>query len=244
MLKLLSRLSLLVALLPGLTWGVAIDSPDLPDPTVRIGDQDGTLVLNISYRVPVSPREAWDVLTDFEHMPDFIPNLASSTVLQRTEKSIEVDQKGSISLGGLPIHYESKRRIEFVPYHSIRSHTLSGDIRLESIMVLTPAGKGTLLSYHATAVPDLPIPNSLVSSYMSGMLESQFKAMGQEMVRRAHSDNHIEDTNDAQVAQPQEQPVAQQVAGKPANTAAGKQSINQTSLGPKKPQTQAKKRPG
>jgi ribosome-associated toxin RatA of RatAB toxin-antitoxin module len=244
MLKLLPRLSLLLALLPGIGWGVAIESLDLPDPTVKVSDQEGTLVLNISYRVPVSPREAWEVLTDFENMPHFIPNVESSTILQRTEKTMQVEQKGSISLGILPIHYESKRQIDIVPYHSIRSHTLSGNTRLESIMVLTPAGKGTLLSYHATAVPDLPIPNSLVSSYMSGMLENQFKAMGQEMVRRAQSGNHDDGNIDTQVAQQPGQPIAQQVVGQPVNQAATQQDVKQTSLTPKKPRTQTKKRPG
>jgi len=54
----------LFALLPGIGWGVAIESADLPEPTVRVNNQDGTLVVNISYRVPVPPREAWAVLTD------------------------------------------------------------------------------------------------------------------------------------------------------------------------------------
>lgn len=230
MLKSLFRLPLLLALLPGLCWGVAIESLDLPEPAVQISNQDGTLVLNISYLVPVTPREAWAVLTDFEGMPAFIPNLESSKVLQQTGKTIEVEQKGSISLGMLPFHYESRRQVELVPYQTIRSHTLSGSTRLESVMVLTPAGNGTLLSYHATAVPDLPVPASLISSSMGEMLGSQFKAMSQEMLRRAQSDE----------ARPDNTQIAQQ----PTPQAAGKPAIKQSKLAPKKPRSQTKKRPG
>lgn len=226
----------LLALLPGIGWGVAIESADLPEPTVRVNNQDGTLVVNISYRVPVPPREAWAVLTDFEGMPGFIPNLETSKVLLRTGKIIQVEQKGSVSFGVLPFHYESTRQIEIVPYQTIRSHTLSGDTRMESVMVLTPAGSGTLLSYRATAVPDLPVPSSLVSSYMGDMLENQFKAMGQEMVRRAQQGNADDSPQATQTAGQQ---VATQ-AGKPV----AKQPVTQAKLAPKKPRVQTKKRPG
>jgi ribosome-associated toxin RatA of RatAB toxin-antitoxin module len=187
--------------------------------------------------VPVPPREAWAVLTDFDNMPAFIPTLESSKVLQRTEKSIQVEQKGSISLGMFPVHYESRRQIEVVPHQSIRSHTLSGNTRLESVMVLTPVGNGTLLSYHATAVPDLPIPNGMIGSYMSEMVENQFKAMGQEMVRRARLGNdgggNVQPS--LQLAQPSVQPTGKTAA---------RQAITQSKLVPKKARTQTKKRPG
>lgn len=185
--KLLLCLPLLLALLPGISRGAVVESSDLSEPSIQVIDQGGTLVMNISHRVPVSPREAWAVLTDFENMPGFIPNLESSRILERTGRTLQVEQKGSIQLGILPIHYESIRQIEAIPYQSIRSRTLSGGTRLESLMVLTPAGKGTLLTYHATAVPDLPVSNDMIGSYLTGMLGSQFKAMGQEMLRRAQA---------------------------------------------------------
>lgn len=238
-------LALPFALLPGMSWGAAIQSSDLPEPTVRLNNQDGTLVINISYRIPFSPREAWAVLTDFEGMPGFIPNLETSKVLLRTGKIIQVEQRGSISLGMLPIHYESKRQIELVPYQSIRSHSLSGNTRIDSVMVLTPSGNGTLLAYHATAIPDLPVPSSLISSYMGEMLENQFKAMGQEMVRRAQPDDADEnDDNDTQAAQLAGQPAAQKTSQQAVKPVAGKSPLPQAKPAPKKARVLTKKRPG
>lgn len=227
----LLRLSLLTLLLPGVSWAVAAESPDLPEPVVQVNELNGKLVLNISYRVPVSPREAWAVLTDFENMPAFVPGLESSKVLMRTGKTIQVEQTGSVRFGMLPIQYASRRQIEIVPYQSISSHTLSGNARLDSIMLLTPSGSGTLLTYHATAVPDLPVPNSLISSSLGEMLENQFKAMGQEMARRAQ-------LNDAMQIAAQTSPptVSKAIAVKPA--------VRQTSPVVKKARAQAKKRPG
>lgn len=222
------RLLLLLALMPGLGLSATLESPDIAQPSIQINDQNGTLVIDVVYRVPVPPQAAWAVLTDFENMPSFIPNLDSSRVLLRNGRIIRVEQKGNMQLGLLPFHYESTRQVETTPYHSIRSHTLSGDTRLESIMALSPSGEGTLLSYHATAISDLPVPNSLVSTYLSGMLESQFKAMGGEMVRRMQQGNAL----GRRLAQPSN------VQGAPGA------AIRQSRVGPKKIQAQTKKRPG
>lgn len=221
----------------------AIDrSAELPEPTVSVKDEDGTLQLNISYRVPVSPREAWSVLTDFDHMANFVPNLESSQVTQRSSKSLQIEQRGSISLGMIPIHYESKRQIELTPYKMIRSHSLSGNTRLDSIMVLTPIGKDTLLAYRATAVPDLPVPSSMVGSYMGEMLENQFKAMGQEMLRRTQANETNNENENARPAQqPSTQP-AQQPSTQPVQASAQQTSTPVTSKKTVQTRTTPKKR--
>lgn len=214
-------LPLLLALLPGISPGVAVETPALTEPAIEVNRQDGAVVLDIRYRVPVSSREAWAVLTDFENMPGFVPNLESSKVLRRSGSTLDVEQKGSIQVGMLPIHYESTRRIEIVPYRSIRSRTLSGDTRLESVMALTPAGKDTLLSYHATAVSNLPLPDSLLESYVSSMLESQFKALGGEMLRRAQLDGGGSSPLPAAKNRDREKPPSGEKSAAPHKKAAG-----------------------
>lgn len=234
-----------VILLPAGSLAAIDQSPELPEPVIKINDMDGTLQLSITLRVPVQPRDAWAVLTDFEHMPDFIPNLESSRVLQNTGKSMQVEQKGSVSLGMIPIHYESRRQIDLTPHKMIRSHSLSGNTRLDSVMVLTPIGRETLLAYRATAIPDLPVPNSMVSSYMSEMLENQFKAMGQEMIRRSQEpDNKDDNTQIAQqpaaqvVAKPDQKPVQQ------TTQPAAKKTAVKNKTRPAIKQAQTKKQPG
>lgn len=177
--------ALLLALIPGICFGGPAELPELPAPAIQVDSRDGVVVLDLSYHVPVFPSEAWDVLTDFENMPAFIPNLESSRVLQRNGRIIQLEQKGKVRLGILPVHYESTRELEAIPHQSIRAHSLSGNTRMESLMQLSLADGGTQISYHVTAEPDLPVPRSLVSAYISRMLESQFKAMGREMMRRA-----------------------------------------------------------
>lgn len=242
MIELLLRLPLLLALLPGVCWSTAVEPMDIVEPSIQIHDQDGTLMISVSYRVPVSPRIVWSVLTDFEHMAGFVPNLESSKVLKRSGQTLLVEQKGSVELGMLPIHYESTRQINVVAYQSIRSQTLSGDTRLESVTVLSPAAEGTLLSYRASAATELPVPNSVVSSYLDSMLKSQFMAMGREMIRRAQLQS--DGGNSPQPAEQTEQRAVHQAADSRLAKATAKPAIVQGKASPKKIPIQTKKRPG
>jgi carbon monoxide dehydrogenase subunit G len=155
---------------------------------VQVRKQDSNLILDVNYQVPVHPQEAWATLTDFENQPGFMPNLEVSRVLQRSGNHLQIEQKGIAKVGFLSFHYVSQRELEMTPCQFIRSHSLSGDIQMDSTLALIPAGDGTRIAYHVNAVSKLPVPTSLVASYLSDMLRDQFRAMGQEMVRRMQAD--------------------------------------------------------
>ena len=175
---------ILLALLLPFGDGASARIDALPDPTVQVHRQDSNLILDISYQVPVHPQEAWATLTDFENQPGFMPNLEVSRVLLRSGNHLQIEQKGIAKVGFFSFHYVSQRELEITPFQLIRSHSLSGDIQMESTLVLIPAGEGTRIAYHVNAVSKLPVPTSLVASYLSDMLRDQFRAMGQEMMRR------------------------------------------------------------
>ncbi|HYP66723.1 MAG TPA: SRPBCC family protein [Thiobacillaceae bacterium] len=187
----LLRLSILSALLLPSGESALAQTPLFPEPAVQVRQQDSSLIMDISYQVPVPPQEAWATLTDFENQPAFMPNLEVSRVLQRSGNRLQIEQKGAAKLGIFSFHYESQRELEITPYQLIRSHSLSGNIRMESTLALIPSGTGgTRIAYHVIAVPNLPLPTSLIASYLSGMLRDQFKAIGREMLRRTKIANN------------------------------------------------------
>lgn len=185
----LRRFCVLLALLLSFGAWASARMSALPDPTVQVHRQDSNLILDITYQVPVQPQEAWATLTDFENQPGFMPNLEVSRVLQRSGNRLQIEQKGVAKVGFFSFHYVSQRELEMTPFQLIRSHSLSGDIQMESTLALIPAGDGTRIAYHVNAVSKLPVPTSLVASYLSDMLRDQFKAMGDEMMRRSQADS-------------------------------------------------------
>ena len=100
MIAALSRplLCLACMLLLGNAWAYA-------DEAVKVQVvQDGqAIVVDMHMHSTASVREAWSVLTDFAHMPSFVPNLKSSKVLEAHGNLLKVQQQGSAKHGCLLI---------------------------------------------------------------------------------------------------------------------------------------------
>lgn len=145
------------------------------------------LALTAEFRVPVKLRLAWDVLTDFEHMPSYLPGLRESHVLSHAGNQLTVRQKGEHSVGLLSWEYEAVRIIELKPYQSIHSRTLkSSHGSVEGVTRLTAEGRNlTRVQYSASALPDSSLTALVPSSYLEEGLKAQFQAMREEMLRRA-----------------------------------------------------------
>lgn len=222
----LFRLTALLALLSSPAIKAA------PAPDIRVQDQDGTIVVDITYHLPVNQRIAWEVLTDFDAMADFVPNMERSRILERDGKRMIVEQKGQARVGILSFSYDSKREIELTPYQTLHSRALSGT-KINSTTTLAPAGNNaTVLSYRAIAVPDLPVPSSVITSSLSDILENQFKAMEQEMESRAKADKP---------ANPLFSPSAQTANSKSILARTARPSVSKPAASTKK---SVKKRPG
>lgn len=182
MLRIAVRLFLVVLTMPlaGLAMG-----PLLSDQDVHVERADGGFVVDVVMHAPVRPAQAWAVLTDFEHMASFVPNLNSSRVLERGDGVLKVLQQGVARYGVFSANFESLREIRLTPFSEIRAHGLGGNIqRMESLMRLDPEGSGTRLSYHAEAQPGFWFPPMIGPALVRNETAEQFSAMLDEMLRR------------------------------------------------------------
>ncbi len=155
--------------------------------SVAVSRSGDSLTLTAEFRVPVNLRLAWDVLTDFEHMPAFLPGLRESHVLSLAGNQLTVKQKGESSLGVLSVEYESVRIIELKPYQSIHSRTVKSSLgNVEGVTRLIAEGRNlTLVQYSANALAESSLANLIPSSYLKDGLKAQFQALREEMLRRA-----------------------------------------------------------
>lgn len=157
----------------------------LSDRDVHVERADGGFVVDVVMHTPLRPAQAWAVLTDFEHMASFVPNLKSSRVLERGDGVLKVLQQGVARYGLFSANFESLREIRLAPYSEIRAHGLGGNIqRMESLMRLEPEGSGTRLSYHAEALPGFWFPPMIGPALVRHETAEQFSAMLDEMQRR------------------------------------------------------------
>jgi hypothetical protein len=162
---------------------VAADSPIRSVDVAYDGD---TYVLNAVMFAPVARSIAWDVLTDFDHMAQWVPNVTDSKVLKREDMTVTIEQRGVAKYGAVSFPYTTERKLELKPQVTINSLQLKGSLRrVASTMVLEPEGKGTRLTYHLEIVPSLLASALLSKDFLEHEVSEQFSAIIGEMVRRA-----------------------------------------------------------
>ncbi len=150
------RALLLLAFSPCLAQAIILSEQDINVHTERDGD---TLHVTVDMQVAVKPRRAWDVMTDFDRMAGFVPNLSSSKIMERKGNRLKVAQKGTYSLGVWSFPFESMRDVELFPYAKVTSHATSGSMKsMDSVTYLEADGQNTRVNYNATLIPSISIP--------------------------------------------------------------------------------------
>ena len=163
-------------------------SPLLADDEVAVDYRAGTYFASLSLRVAATPAVALEVLTDFEHMAAFMPNLTSSRLVSRSANVYWVVQHGKADFGPFSFPFESERRIELMADGRILAQALSGSTKsMRSELRYQAAGGGTRIDYKLEVEPDRWLPSVLGVNLMRHELAEQFSALAREMVRRQAS---------------------------------------------------------
>ncbi len=152
---------------------------------IRVVQDGSTYVCDVDMLVAVPQAVAWSVLTDFDHMAQWVPNVRSSRVLQRDAAAVTVEQRGVVKLGLAGFPYATERRIELHAPAAIHATQTRGSLqRVESLMLLEPEGAGTHLTYHLELVPSRLAGAVLSARTLEQELAEQFAAIVGEMLRR------------------------------------------------------------
>jgi len=173
--------------LPALAWADERgDAPAVGEDDVSVEYRGGTYFSRATFTAPVPQTVAWEVLTDFEHMADFVPNLESSKILSREGNIWRVGQQGRADFGPFSFRFESERRIELQPRQLILARALSGSAKyMTSEMRLGREGGNTTFDYRTEMIPERWIPSSLGVNLLRHEMAEQLSAMVREMMRRA-----------------------------------------------------------
>ena len=167
-------------------WCTLAQATGAGDLDIAVDYREGRYSGSLRMVVTVRPATALAVLTDFDHMAEFIPNLTASRVVLRSGNVLRVAQEGKAEFGPFSRRFTSERRVEILPEGRVLARALSGSVKsMESELRLHPAGPGaTLVEYRVVSVPDFWVPSSIGTSFLHHELEEQFTAIAREMERR------------------------------------------------------------
>jgi hypothetical protein len=117
--------ALLLAALPVCAWSFNSDQ----DIVVRVRQDGAQISVDVDCPVDAPRSVVWEVLTDYDHMAQFVSDLEYSGVAERRGNVLRVHQTGKASRGPLTLTFDNVREVELVPYHEIRSRLISGDLK-------------------------------------------------------------------------------------------------------------------
>ncbi len=177
------RLFLAMLVLIGSASAAAADSPIRSIDVTHNGE---TYVVNSVMFAPVGQSIAWDVLTDFDKLAAWVPNVEQSKATKREDNTVTVEQRGVAKFGSASFPYVTERKIELTPQTAIKTTQLKGSLRrVESTIQLEPDGNGTRIKYHLEVVPSILAGAVMSKPFLEHEVTEQFTAIIGEMVRRA-----------------------------------------------------------
>ena len=132
--------------------------------------------------------QVWDVLTDYERLPEFIPDLRSSRVLARSSRSAVVEQEGRAQLLFFIFPISVRYGIEEFPCKSIIARATSGNLKeLHGTYLLDAHDHRVTLTYNGWLTPAFDFPPLIGTMLLRNEVEKQFGAMVDEILRRKAS---------------------------------------------------------
>ncbi len=153
--------------------------------TVTVSESGDGFIVKATIRPPVSPRTAWDVLVDFDHMASILNNLTASRVDSKNGNVLIVKQEGVARFGIFSYPFKAEREIRLDPPRRILARNLSGTLkRMESDLQLITGAHGVRIEYRAELAFDSIIAGLFGVSFLNHEVEEQFLAMVEEMKRR------------------------------------------------------------
>ena len=147
----------------------------------------GARRLAVQLRTALDAQWLWAVLTDYDNLSRFIPNLASSRLLWRRGCTVGLEQVGSQSFCGL--RFSAKVEIELEEDRAggrLRFQMTRGDFRrFEGSWAMRSDESGTALVYELTVQGRSGMPIALIEQRLRDDLANNLRGVQQEAERRA-----------------------------------------------------------
>jgi ribosome-associated toxin RatA of RatAB toxin-antitoxin module len=188
------QLSLLLSLCVGLApqqAGAAWEDGRLEVTVMRM-HQDGQswFEVHASGFAPASLHRTWQVLTDYERLPQFVPNLLASKIVSRNGSDVTIAQKGYVRFLFIVQEVDLTVRVREQPFSALDISLVSGRMKQYAshwkVSAATHNGAGgTRISYSGKLEPDFFVPPLLGAAILRRDVEGMLAAVIAEIARGA-----------------------------------------------------------
>ncbi|WP_414576983.1 SRPBCC family protein [Anabaena sp. CCY 9402-a] len=167
--------------------GLVADTANLPPVEVQIAKvAERQRQITAKVQIPHPVERVWNVLTDYEALTDFIPNLAKSSLLEHPDGGIRLEQIGSQRLLNFNFCARVVLDLEESFPREINFQMVEGDFKgFSGYWCLEPYVLdqliGTNLCYSIEIWPKLTMPITIIERRLSNDLKSNLLAIYQRV---------------------------------------------------------------
>lgn len=138
--------------------------------------------------LPVSPGLVWEVLTDYDRLADFVPDLIESRLVSAPGEPRLLAQRGRTRLGVFSAEMTVTLRVDEYPIERLAFAAVKGNVRkMQGEWRIVPIGQGTKLVYVVELVPAFWMPASVGPALVRRHVDAQLQGLETEILRRAEA---------------------------------------------------------
>ncbi len=168
-----------------LLMGTTASADDLAPAATTIEYLDSKVVVTTSLILPVKRCEAFQLLTDYDSIPSYVPGVLDTHHETLNGDTVRVWQTGEVTLLFIHVKVKSLLEVHEVPNQSITFKQLEGNLGSYSgTWNLTDDGRGTKVLYYAELTFRHFMPILLAKIILRDELNLRFSAIAREAGRR------------------------------------------------------------
>ncbi len=155
--------------------------------SVRTERRGEGLEVRAEARLEASAELVWQVISDYERLPAFVPGIRRSVVVLRSGNRLLLEQSGEARFLFFTVPIEVRLEVIEQPPDRIVSRAVGGNLRRMSgrYEIRSGAPGGVQLHYVGAIEPDFDLPPIIGQVALRASVEEQFEAMVREIQRRA-----------------------------------------------------------
>ena len=154
--------------------------------------------INASGFVHATPQQAWRVLTDYERLPQFVPELVHSKLVKRSGNEVLLDQESRAGFLFFSYNLRMTVRVTEQAFSAIDIALVSGGMKrydarweLEDAQEQEsgPGGRmGTRIRYSARMEPEFFIPPLIGEPFVQASVKKTVEAVMREIEKNARKE--------------------------------------------------------
>ena len=157
-----------------------------PSPQVSVSEQRGTYAVTARFEVPQPPDVVLGVLSDYEQIPRFMPDVRTSVIVERTPEHVLVEQEAvsQFMMFSKKVHLllevrREENHIRFVDRSEKSFEHYVGSWKVES------RGEGSLVTYELAARPSFDVPGFILRRLLKRDSGDMISNLRREFAARA-----------------------------------------------------------